>query len=91
MECSDEAAFLRKLRKWTGNPSAVPSRLQDLRGRPTLLRRRGGELHTLVRDNLIGRSVDPIEKRPLFHIYPSATAYSITAVGCNLRCSFCQN
>jgi len=51
----------------------------------------GGQLYTLVYDRMVSRSVDPVEKKPLFHFYPACTAYSIATVGCNLRCSFCQN
>jgi pyruvate formate lyase activating enzyme len=35
--------------------------------------------------------VDPIEKKPLFHVAPGAIAYSIATVGCPFHCSFCQN
>ncbi len=51
----------------------------------------GGTLFTLVADRVISRNLDPIEKKPLFHFYPGSTAYSIATVGCNLRCTFCQN
>jgi len=50
-----------------------------------------GVLYTLVYDRVVSRSVEPVEKKPLFHFYPGSTAYSIATVGCNLRCSFCQN
>ncbi len=50
-----------------------------------------GKLYTLVYDKLAAREVNPIEKKPLFHFYPGSFAYSISTVGCNLRCSFCQN
>ena len=49
------------------------------------------KLFTVVYDRVIARHIDPIEKKPLFHFYPGSTAYSISTVGCNLRCSFCQN
>ena len=52
---------------------------------------RNGVLETLVFDRLIARSVDPIEKKPLFHLMPGSRSYSIAAVGCNFRCRFCQN
>jgi pyruvate formate lyase activating enzyme len=39
----------------------------------------------------LSQAVDPIEKKPLFHFYPGSTAFSIATVGCNFRCSFCQN
>jgi len=51
----------------------------------------GGKLYTLVYDKLVAREVNPIEKKPLFHCHPGSLAYSISTVGCNLRCSFCQN
>ena len=50
-----------------------------------------GKLYTLVYDKLVAREVNPIEKKPLFHFHPGSYAYSIATVGCNLRCSFCQN
>lgn len=50
-----------------------------------------GKLYTLVYDKVIAKEVNSIEKKPLFHFYPGSYAYSISTVGCNLRCSFCQN
>jgi len=50
-----------------------------------------GKLYTLVYDKLMAREVNPIEKKPLFHFYPGSFAYSISTVGCNLRCNCCQN
>ena len=35
--------------------------------------------------------LDPIEKKPLYHFYPGRDILSIGGVGCNLKCSFCQN
>jgi pyruvate formate lyase activating enzyme len=35
--------------------------------------------------------LDPIEKKPLFHVAPGGTAYSIATPGCPFHCSFCQN
>lgn len=35
--------------------------------------------------------VDPIEKKPLYHVLPGAKAYSIAIAGCNFRCKNCQN
>ncbi|MDY6838265.1 MAG: AmmeMemoRadiSam system radical SAM enzyme [Thermodesulfobacteriota bacterium] len=50
-----------------------------------------GVLRTLVYGRLIARHVDPIEKKPLYHVFPSTLSYSIATVGCNFRCRFCQN
>jgi pyruvate formate lyase activating enzyme len=52
---------------------------------------REGTLFTLVYGPVIAASVDPIEKKPIYHLYPGSESYSIAAVGCNFRCSFCQN
>ena len=35
--------------------------------------------------------IDPIEKKPLFHVDPGSIAYSIATVGCPFHCVFCQN
>lgn len=61
------------------------------RGTCNVRENRDGTLYTLVYDRIIARHVDPIEKKPLFHFYPSSLAYSIGTVGCNFRCEFCQN
>ena len=50
-----------------------------------------GVLHALNYGRLIARGVDPIEKKPLFHLYPGSLSYSIATVGCNFKCRFCQN
>ncbi|KJS33597.1 MAG: radical SAM protein [Desulfatitalea sp. BRH_c12] len=50
-----------------------------------------GTLTTLVYGQLIAQHVDPIEKKPMFHFMPGSRSYSIATVGCNFRCSFCQN
>jgi pyruvate formate lyase activating enzyme len=39
----------------------------------------------------IAAAVDPIEKKPLLHFLPGSKIYSFATVGCNLRCSWCQN
>jgi pyruvate formate lyase activating enzyme len=38
-----------------------------------------------------GIQCDPIEKKPFFHAYPGALAYSFGMLGCDLHCSYCQN
>lgn len=50
-----------------------------------------GVLQTLVYGRLIARNIDPIEKKPLFHLLPGSLSYSIATVGCNFKCRFCQN
>ncbi len=51
----------------------------------------GGDLYSLNYADAITASVDPIEKKPLYHFLPGSSAYSIATPGCNFRCPFCQN
>jgi len=52
---------------------------------------RAGILYSLVYGKTIAEHVDPIEKKPLFHVMPGSLTFSIATAGCNFRCSFCQN
>ncbi len=52
---------------------------------------RDGVLYSLVYGTLIAENIDPIEKKPFFHVYPASKSYSIATVGCNFNCEFCQN
>ncbi len=61
------------------------------RGRCGVRQNIDGTLYTLVYNRLAAAAVDPIEKKPLFHFHPGASAFSIATAGCNLSCSFCQN
>ena len=61
------------------------------RGICSVRENRGGILETLVYGKLIARHIDPIEKKPLFHYLPGSLSCSISTVGCNFRCLFCQN
>lgn len=50
-----------------------------------------GTLCSLVYGKVISANVDPIEKKPIFHMLPGSTSLSIATVGCNFRCRHCQN
>jgi pyruvate formate lyase activating enzyme len=50
-----------------------------------------GKLYSLVYGKSCSIAIDPIEKKPLYHFMPGTKALSIATVGCNFRCSFCQN
>lgn len=52
---------------------------------------RSGVYYTLVYGSAAAINVDPIEKKPFFHVLPGARAFSIGTAGCNLRCKNCQN
>ena len=51
----------------------------------------GGKLYSLVYGKAIAVHVDPIEKKPLFHVAPGSHSFSMATVGCNFSCKFCQN
>jgi pyruvate formate lyase activating enzyme len=38
-----------------------------------------------------GIQCDPIEKKPFFHAWPGALAFSFGMLGCDLHCAYCQN
>ncbi len=65
----------------------APGQRGDCRARGNI----DGELTTLVYGNPCAVHVDPIEKKPLFHVLPGSASFSIATAGCNLHCRFCQN
>jgi len=50
-----------------------------------------GKLYLLVYGKVVASQVDPIEKKPLKHFLPGTKTFSIGTIGCNFKCSFCQN
>jgi pyruvate formate lyase activating enzyme len=52
---------------------------------------RGGSLVAESYGRCVSVAMDPIEKKPLYHVCPGHQVLSIACNGCNLRCDFCQN
>ncbi len=50
-----------------------------------------GKLYTLVYELICATHIDPIEKKPIFHVLPGSKSFSIATSGCNSRCKYCQN
>ena len=50
-----------------------------------------GEIYTIVYGCNAGMSINPIEKKPLFHFFPGSKALTIGSFGCNFDCFWCQN
>ena len=50
-----------------------------------------GKVQLLAYGQVSGMNVDPIEKKPLYHFFPSKEIFSIGSFGCNMSCLFCQN
>lgn len=61
------------------------------RGKCKVRENRSGTLETLVYKRLIATHIDPVEKKPVYHLYPGSLSYSVATVGCNFKCRFCQN
>ncbi len=62
-------------------------------GREGICKVRFNEAGTLrvPRGYVAGLAVDPIEKKPFFHVLPGADAVSFGMLGCDLHCPYCQN
>ena len=89
-----EAAFYTKLEGKTVQCQLCFRRCiisQGQRGFCTNRRNIGGILYTLVYEKPCALQMDPVEKEPLFHVFPGSTIFCIGTAGCNFRCSFCHN
>jgi len=51
----------------------------------------GGRLFSLIYGEVSSISINPIEKKPVFHFFPGSRWLSLGSVGCNFRCPGCQN
>ncbi len=56
-----------------------------------LVRARSGDALTVPWGYSAGIAVDPIEKKPFFHVRPGSRALSFGMLGCDLHCAYCQN
>ncbi|MDP8298365.1 MAG: hypothetical protein P9L88_00455 [Candidatus Tantalella remota] len=50
-----------------------------------------GKLYSMVYELVCAVHVDPIEKKPMYHMLPGSKSFSIATAGCNSRCKYCQN
>ena len=72
----------------------LPQKLRGVGGRPGdcgVRENRKGIYYSLVYGNPCAVHVDPVEKKPFFHVLPGGDSFSIATAGCNLHCKFCQN
>ncbi len=49
------------------------------------------KLVTVVYGHPCSVNIDPIEKKPVFHLIPGSKSFSIATAGCLLGCRYCQN
>jgi pyruvate formate lyase activating enzyme len=50
-----------------------------------------GSLESLVYGYPCALHLDPVEKKPFYHVLPGSATLSLSTVGCNMKCMFCQN
>ncbi len=51
----------------------------------------GGRIECITYGRPCAIQIDPIEKKPLYHVLPGSEVLSIGTAGCNLHCKQCQN
>jgi len=61
------------------------------RGNCGVRENQNGKLFSLVYARPISVALDPVEKKPLYHFFPSEETISFGTAGCNLKCMYCQN
>jgi len=54
-------------------------------------RNSGGVLELATYGRSSGLAIDPIEKKPLYHVFPGTNVLSFGTAGCSFACRFCQN
>ncbi|NQT86132.1 AmmeMemoRadiSam system radical SAM enzyme [bacterium] len=89
-----EARFYEKIGEGRIRCTLCPNKCEvgdQERGYCGVRENRGGRYVTLVYGNPCALNLDPIEKKPLFHLLPRSYAYSLATAGCNVECLFCQN
>ena len=91
---SHEAMYYEKLEDGRVRCMLCPHACAIKPGGAGICRQRANEGGTLV-SRIYGRvtsvSMDPIEKKPLYHFHPGKEILSIGTNGCNFACLFCQN
>lgn len=89
-----EAAFYRPLPNNRVQCDLCPAECKLDEGKVGVCGCRFNKQGRLVTDNygeVVTLAMDPIEKKPLYHFYPSGEILSTGANGCNLGCVHCQN
>lgn len=94
MSSQREASFYRKEKSESVTCLLCPHNCVIKPGKTGICGVRSNSNGTLFSD-IYGKvsavAMDPIEKKPLYHFYPGREILSIGTVGCNLKCSYCQN
>ena len=60
------------------------------RGRCRVRENRAGTGYTLAYGNPCLVQLDPVERKPFFHVLPGTRALSVSTAGCPIECKFCE-
>jgi len=90
---------MREAMYWTSEGETVKCKLcphncsitEDGIGVCRVRRNLKNKLYSLNYGKISSIALDPIEKKPLSRFYPGMNILSIGSLGCNLKCSYCQN
>ncbi len=88
------AAYSKKISEEKVQCLLCPAECRLKFGQRGICRSRFNKEGELVTDNygeLVTLAIDPIEKKPLYHFYPTSEILSTGPNGCNLKCINCQN
>jgi pyruvate formate lyase activating enzyme len=89
-----EALYYRQLEEDKVHCQLCPANCKLKPGRRGICKCRYNDHGRLKTDNFgetVTVAIDPIEKKPLYHFYPTSEIVSIGANACNLSCKHCQN
>lgn len=89
-----EALYYKKLKDKKVNCRLCPANCiipEDSFGNCGARKNIGGKLYSMVYARPVSVSIDPIEKKPLYHFLPGSSSLSIGTLGCNMHCLHCQN
>ena len=64
---------------------------EDGKGACSVYENQNGRLYSLGYGRISSFAIDPIEKKPLYHFYPSSKVFSVGGISCNFACPACQN
>jgi pyruvate formate lyase activating enzyme len=94
MSDAHEAMYYEKLDDDRVHCHLCPHECRIAPGKRGICRQRVNEAGTLF-SRIYGRvtsaSMDPVEKKPLYHFHPGRPILSLGTNGCNLSCRNCQN
>ena len=89
-----ESAYYKKLDKKIVQCLICPHNCKIKPGKKGICKNRineDGVLYAINYGEVASVATDPIEKKPLYHFYPSSYIFSVGNNGCNFQCPFCQN